>query len=1300
MTIKLQCDCHHFVPEVESATLKYEVPLTYRLEELEVQVFDRHDRMVYEEVWNVSGPQLPPANCEIEWDGEDNQPPLFTGKSGANVLKYVSPLGSPFKLNVSAVLEPAARMKKPSHGISGPGESTMLSACSPEIDLSKPPDYEPPQLVQESAEVRVFYHSISLAPMPWVEVLKSAADVADGSLANANTPDKKLMWMQYRLNEMGYLAGAIDTTPQCEIQTQRALFRYTQGDPNAAQILDFATIPTPPGQNNWGWRTRWEHFYGTLGSLQGKPATVVTAMGGNVHNGLDAGTRARNDLVETPAALTNRAQKTRVILDHDVYYLNKDFATLHAHALYDLEFMDRFTAPFQVKITLVSKADADASGAGVDSPKAVGAMQCEWRAIDPPEDMSRVRLPKDKAAIRSHSLAYLQQLQKELAPQPLNKKNAQDNCPTKLGGVRPVDATDMTPFFDSLPRAYTQQIAGKRVFSNCNVDLNNPHGLLGTTGARFIGSYMGGDNFAIQVLLSFENVPDGAAIAAEHQLLTRLADCFGKVTPPKDTDPCVAMSGEMTVWRRTRVARVYDWGTNWATNYAAINWAPVVDNYATGFVILVPPAAAPVAIQTVLNAGELTQLMEALVKPGELTVPDTGLQTPDATLPSEVESQFKTRRAGELRFDPTGMFPIPLLTLTQFEASTFNSGDSATTARSDSVKRYRNYLTSYLNKQLQNWPNYKCLVDFARRLRIIVNSKLVGPGIIVLRTEYLGAVDFPTILGAKVYSKVRAEADAFEPGSDGASTGMDYGMVILGYRHYGRFAEDYLLTHEISHCLFGSHPFTADSKYDHDYQDMNCTMYYNMASTSGNSGIRSGWAVQRAPVATDEYEIEVEFTAFRSVPPYSRERAVYYPTEAVDPIKVFGLASSVSVSGKFRRVQDYPDIFYFKGTLPSVQSALRSLKVKPKVVATRDADERSADYKEKQTRKSAQAAVISIILKSRGVGVDTSSGPMPLRVTMGTDGGSVYPFAGISVTAVDPTANDPFFCGKCLLKLRGWKVCYPEDFQVAPRNIDFTTLPLPYKNPATPCNAKMELTGVTISSFSYWDATGNQQDWDIGKYEHSHKISWESSDGDPASLANVKTREHVAYDITTPVQGPPFNDWADPDQEFWYSGMGGEDGVSTGPDNPGIAGQTQNTDVHSLQTPSLICVRPLVSGTLRAKQWYEYSIDGGATWQHIPGAAYVLEKTVDKDRAVVIFKKTSAAENPNHFHFEVEYPIGPPIAVQPHVSLKPRNGGFKSAGVKAGRLWYFNSIGTFQPNDQKAFERGMKRFATRVILEQ
>jgi hypothetical protein len=151
---------------------------------------------------------------------------------------------------------------------------------------------------------------------------------------------------------------------------------------------------------------------------------------------------------------------------------------------------------------------------------------------------------------------------------------------------------------------------------------------------------------------------------------------------------------------------------------------------------------------------------------------------------------------------------------------------------------------------------------------------------------------------------------------------------------------------------------------------------------------------------------------------------------------------------------------------------------------------------------------------------------------------------------------------------------------------------------------------------------------------HVHRLSWESSDGNPASLHDVETRESVRFRTSTQIA--PFNAMQDPDQVFVQGG-----------NNFGLL---SNDDDHSTCLPAIICAHPRVPGTLIGEQWYQYRRRGEPDWTNIEGAAFLLEKSVFQEGPdwVFSFKKTNwAPHNTVPFHFEVHYTIGAPPVPMP-----------------------------------------------------
>jgi hypothetical protein len=146
---------------------------------------------------------------------------------------------------------------------------------------------------------------------------------------------------------------------------------------------------------------------------------------------------------------------------------------------------------------------------------------------------------------------------------------------------------------------------------------------------------------------------------------------------------------------------------------------------------------------------------------------------------------------------------------------------------------------------------------------------------------------------------------------------------------------------------------------------------------------------------------------------------------------------------------------------------------------------------------------------------------------------------------------------------------------------------------------------------------------------HVHELTWKSSNGNMQSLLNVGTREKV--DFRSNPTAPPFDPIINAGLVMSYT-----QGATT---NAG-ANIGSCKDDHSIANPSLLTRRPLSVGSLIADQVYEYTTDG-INWLPIPGSQYVIEKGVRITSAGHVFVFRKQGVGTDHFHFEVEYKIGP-----------------------------------------------------------
>ncbi|MEZ5083419.1 MAG: hypothetical protein R2750_08225, partial [Bacteroidales bacterium] len=192
-----------------------------------------------------------------------------------------------------------------------------------------------------------------------------------------------------------------------------------------------------------------------------------------------------------------------------------------------------------------------------------------------------------------------------------------------------------------------------------------------------------------------------------------------------------------------------------------------------------------------------------------------------------------------------------------------------------------------------------------------------------------------------------------------------------------------------------------------------------------------------------------------------------------------------------------------------------------------------------------------------------------------------------------------------------------------------------------PVNPTMELESFRTAGFLYhaFDKSKNPilntmdpNHKPVESLHHVFDLKFKSSTGNLVSLINVGTREHIKFRVQP--GGPPFNNHlSDTPQEFFH-------GVSISGANTGYG-----RDDHMTKPPGLICHDPLVPGELIADQWYQYTIDQGANWENIPGAAYNIIKGVRKSAGKWVFyfiKRNWALHNKTPFHFEAEYMINKP----------------------------------------------------------
>ena len=1111
------------------------------------------------------------------------------------------------------------------------------------------PPYGPFEITLESPSLKlksdtentlVLCRSLEAVDITWADVYKAATSSADDQYPASAAQLFKAHWLQYRLNKLGYPAGRLTALGAFE-SLIRGIYHYSQDHPKLPYVTHFETRKSAPGKYGWGWVDEWEKAFGRIDDFISMPAHPESV---KLLNELKKEDQKIKDTLENPGVLKSMQDESRVILDHNIFYLNKDYLEPDAHAEYDQEFLNPWSVPLSVKVYLVSRNDPDGTGNGVFAPGATTGLTCEWYAFDPSEDLRPIPPPLNNGIeIQSKSKAFVQKVLKASEGNPSDLPDRQDNCPEEYGGKRG-DQGDMRPYFSGVDNLYNEEKLhgdAKRFFTSFNTDETNSWGMPGTSGAQFETSYIAGDNYVVQARISFDTVSDSgrkSILVGEHKKLRGLVLALNAGTrfmTRSADDPLAVQTGKMTVWRRQHVLREVHWSPQ---AYPEIKWMPVVDNFRAAHVILVPPKEPPVNIADLFDNATQQAILNALIK------------NPPAE--TEAKTEFLAL-AAKKRFSRKELFPVPVRTFAEFEKSPMKKTNPQDETVQYRVKAYHDYILGIIGK----WPKYDFLVDAAREIREGFNKLKKGPGLIILRLEYIAQPDFQSLMPPDIYKKTCAMNDEFKF-IRALGTGMDYGVVMLDKVNYDLYDEAYFVSHEIAHCLFLNHPFDMGMENHHDQEDKNCLMYYADKNAVGShQGNMIGWAAKKAP---QSFSLRIDIDFGKTV-------------NSKDGPSL--------ISGGFKNFDRGAEGFIYtaSGSIASLNKELQKVKFE----------------RHKTIGIHTVAEVVLEMTAGRMNPLIDGNRTFPVRKYSMEK--SFHPFADIKLKEPELKQTKPLLCGKCLLKLRGWRVV--EDIAKAGKIYP------PPPPVAIPVKPKMLLYSVKTTELHYSDPANKRQVLSPGKYLHAHTINWKSSSGKKGDLDQVYTREHVKYDRNT--QDAPFNDWADPDQEFWFSGKGRKDGVSVKSDNPGILGQSSNTDVHSMMSGSLICRYPLQEGALKAVQWYEYSLDANQPrkWQHMPEAAYILEKSVRKsgNDYLIIFKKTNHPDhNPRHFHFEVHYKIGAQINPYPHDSLKelPDDGGRPGLEDKTIERIFGTLDKSSAYTDNDDFDEKMKVLCVYFRLEQ
>lgn len=582
------------------------------------------------------------------------------------------------------------------------------------------------------AQFHVLYHSVTLALGTYT---------ADGAAPIEGAAPER--WVQHKLNELGYFAGPVDGV--IGAQTQRAMVRYAFGHPTLSERT--------AGHAGAGYANNVD-FRAALRANE-QPRTIIQN-----------------------AALPAHDAAARIYVDHNYFYVNlPDFQHDTGHVNSDADYLDRFEIPIQATILLMSRGDADGTGVGIASPRAVGDVAIEWSVDEAAEDTTRLPDGTDPD-IPSRTRAYV------AAALTATRGAGRTNCPSTLGGAR--QAVDPnTAYFrigNDLP-PFTSTAPGGDVVSTAAHQGSNDQ--RGKAGVLFRGSYVAGDNYRITARISFRGRPHENALQAAHRQVRNNAAW---------DDILRARTGRMTLWRQHRIAAV----VNWPAPAQAINWAAVAAEYAKAYCELDHNNAIA------LSAAQ----MRARHFEGDPVAPT-------------FEEIVGACIGGTLRIDRT------IGNVTWSNNSLFHT--NFTVPAQGPTDTAREFV-----RRVQSDAGAALSTLFLQSYATAVSSFVGERGGIIVHGRWIPAVR-ATHRALWGHGRDGAVED-FELGIK--CIGLTRGVVVLSHSMFPDYQDRFIVTHEMGHSRFLNHHETgsnpqanrinaaSDTPTHHDLRDHNCTMCY------------------------------------------------------------------------------------------------------------------------------------------------------------------------------------------------------------------------------------------------------------------------------------------------------------------------------------------------------------------------------------------------------------------------------------------------------------------------------------------
>jgi len=490
--------------------------------------------------------------------------------------------------------------------------------------------------------------------------------------------------------------------------------------------------------------------------------------------------------------LPGKGEKARVYIDHDYFYhspappvppapeltmdqLLADWYDEQGHAKKDADKLDRFEIPLECRVYLVGKADSDGTKAGIDAPGGIGEVDVEWTVRDPVEDTSF--LPVPTADIPSRGKQYVEDSLVATGQVAGNPTDSQDDCPESNNrGQRKTGAGTNPNYFrigDELPPFHSESV-GAKVYCKVHQDTAaSPH-KIGRSGVLFRGSYIAGDNYAIEARISFERLGNKSALTQSHE---------GFIGKPLE-EILFDETGEMTIWRRHHVSALIDW----PDPNVNIDWGAIAVAY------WIAHCELNTAHQS-YNIGDIFSTdadKNDYLDKIDRYYPDPPYHRPD------------------MSFDSNGLYPLDV------------PGQGLTEDPND----YRDKIDNLGQTFTSGIAFWRFVMDLAQTIASRISQNRPA-GCIFLRASWIRAVTVRDLL--PVIGIINPfSSTTYQPGytcvgiADGVSV-MDNGMP--GEQ------DGFLYAHESGHCRYLSHheidgSGASEVADDHDVSDHNCTMCY------------------------------------------------------------------------------------------------------------------------------------------------------------------------------------------------------------------------------------------------------------------------------------------------------------------------------------------------------------------------------------------------------------------------------------------------------------------------------------------